>query len=70
MPRIDDVTARALAEVRYMPLSYYLEVGKPETSVRREDVSLDVSVGAAPPDQWERLEWLLACTALPQKKAA
>ncbi len=74
MPCIDDATARALAETRYMPLSYYLEIGKPEATddkvVALEQVLPDHSLRAIPEDQWEKLEWLLTSTAIPQKKAA
>ena len=71
MPRINDATIRALAETRYMPLSYYLEIGQPEAKAAAPvEVSPEDSSSTVPEDQWERLDWLLTATAIPQKKAA
>jgi hypothetical protein len=83
MPRIDDATSRMLAEIRYMPLAYYLDFGKADPKPAQTEagsapgqpkalpqMAPDNDASLVPQDEWERLDWLLTCTALPAARAA
>lgn len=57
MPQMDRVTARALVESGYMPLSQYAEMFEPELMLQHV-----ASPSTAPQDRWAKLERILSIT--------